>query len=137
MSTQYNPVRVGIFFDGTGNHQGNVGQASGERGGSYGNARSNIALLHALYPEGHMGDQAYIKVYVEGVGTAEGAPDSLYAQATGTGAAGVEARVDQALDRVAGQLRQHQAPERIEFDLFGFSRGAARHRPGTWPTAWA
>ncbi|MFJ4344026.1 phospholipase effector Tle1 domain-containing protein [Pseudomonas sp. NPDC089401] len=128
MTTQNNPVRVGIFFDGTGNHQGNSGQANGELTGSYANARSNIALLHALYPEGPVGDQAFIKLYIEGVGTREGAPDSLYAMATGRGAAGVEARVAQALSRAAEQLRQHGSPARIEFDLFGFSRGAASAR---------
>ncbi|WP_060508117.1 DUF2235 domain-containing protein [Pseudomonas sp. NBRC 111124] len=117
MGKQYSGVRVGIFFDGTGNNQGNATQPP-----------SNIALLHGLYPQGQVGAQQFIKLYVEGVGTTTGAPDSLYAQATGRGATGVQARVSQALTGVAEQLRLLAVPERVEFDLFGFSRGAAAAR---------
>ncbi|MFJ4066447.1 phospholipase effector Tle1 domain-containing protein [Pseudomonas sp. NPDC089996] len=117
MGKQYSGVRVGIFFDGTGNNQANAAQPP-----------SNIALLHGLYPQGEVGDQAFIKLYVEGVGTTTGAPDSLYAQGTGRGATGVQARVEQALARAGEQLRLLAVPERVEFDLFGFSRGAAAAR---------
>ncbi|HDS1747005.1 MULTISPECIES: T6SS phospholipase effector Tle1-like catalytic domain-containing protein [Pseudomonas] len=143
MSKQYGipaPVtlRVGVFFDGTGNNQGNAAPlASTGRacaGGSYANARSNIALLHALYPSGPVQGQVHFSVYVEGIGTTHGAPDSSFAQATGRGSAGVAARVDQALVEVGRQLRDYRAehpqvvPKCIEFDLFGFSRGAAAAR---------
>ncbi|MFZ5936998.1 phospholipase effector Tle1 domain-containing protein [Pseudomonas sp. HS6-2] len=117
MGKQCSCVRVGIFFDGTGNNQGNVSQPL-----------SNIALLHGLYPQGEVGGQAFIKLYVEGVGTTTGEADSLYAQGTGRGATGVQARVNQALVRVGEQLRLLAVPERVEFDLFGFSRGAATAR---------
>jgi hypothetical protein len=40
----------------------------------------------------------------------------------------VQARVNQALVRVGEQLRLLAVPERVEFDLFGFSRGAATAR---------
>lgn len=40
----------------------------------------------------------------------------------------MQARVTQALTRVAEQLRLLAVPERVEFDLFGFSRGAAAAR---------
>lgn len=70
MGKQYSGVRVGIFFDGTGNNQGDATQPP-----------SNIARLHGLYPQVQVGDQAFIKLYVEGVGTTTGAPNSLYAQA--------------------------------------------------------
>ncbi|WP_313203092.1 DUF2235 domain-containing protein [Pseudomonas sp.] len=117
MGKPYSGVRVGIFFDGTGNDQGNAAQPP-----------SNIALLHGLYPQGRVADQTFIRLYVEGVGTTTGAADSMYAQATGRGATGVQARVGQALAAVAEQLRLLAAPERVEFDLFGFSRGAAAAR---------
>jgi len=127
-------LRVGIFFDGTGNNQANAMDSDGGEAGSYGNAPSNIALLHALYPSGRMGDQCFLKLYVEGVGTVQGAPDSAYDGLTGRGCTGVQARVDTALLDVAEQVRHCLAsapqvlPGYIAFDLFGFSRGAAAAR---------
>ncbi|MCE7765952.1 DUF2235 domain-containing protein [Pseudomonas putida] len=132
-------LRIGVFFDGTGNNQHNVmpTESNGGKGASYTNALSNVALLHALYPaEGPSGDgaMAFLSRYVEGVGTLAGAEDHAYASATGRGRTGVEARVTEALEGIAGQLRDwaHAHPlarlEGIEFDLFGFSRGAAAVR---------
>lgn len=132
-------LRFGVFFDGTGNNQHNVmpTESNGGKGASYTNALSNVALLHALYPaEGASGDgaMAFLSRYVQGVGTLEGAEDHAYASATGRGRTGVEARVTEALEGIAGQLRDwaHAHPltrlEGVEFDLFGFSRGAAAVR---------
>lgn len=132
-------LRFGVFFDGTGNNQHNamtMGE-QGDKGGSYGNALSNVALLHALYPADAAyadGPQAFLKRYVEGVGTLAGEADHVYASATGHGRTGAEARVAEALQGMAEQLqawrRAHpQATlEGVEFDLFGFSRGAAAVR---------
>ncbi|MCO7516044.1 DUF2235 domain-containing protein [Pseudomonas guariconensis] len=132
-------LRVGVFFDGTGNNLGNGmhAGASPERGGSYANAPSNVALLYGLYPVGAveaLADRVFFKVYVEGIGTTQGAPDSALAQATGRGQTGIEARVAEALAVVAGQLRRWRAEQPqgpvagVELDLFGFSRGAAAAR---------
>ena len=127
-------LRVGIFFDGTGNNQANAIDPDGGEAGSYGNAPSNIALLHALYPTGLLGDQYFLKCYVEGVGTVQGAPDSAYDGLTGRGSTGVQTRVETALLEVAEQVRLCLAsasqvlPGYIAFDLFGFSRGAAAAR---------
>ncbi|MFJ4398007.1 DUF2235 domain-containing protein [Pseudomonas sp. NPDC089396] len=127
-------LRVGIFFDGTGNNQANAMDPCGGEAGSYANAPSNIGLLHALYPSGRVGDQFVLKRYVEGVGTVEGAPDSVFDGLTGRGDTGVQARVEKALLDVAEQVRQCLAsspqvlPGYIAFDLFGFSRGAAAAR---------
>lgn len=128
-------LRVGVFFDGTGNNLGNLGgPSSGRQGGSYARAPSNVALLHALYPSGALGDRVFFKLYVEGIGTTEGAPDSMIDQMTGRGETGVMARVEQALAGIARQLRDYRAgtPQggavQVEFDLFGFSRGAAAAR---------
>ncbi|MFJ4456737.1 phospholipase effector Tle1 domain-containing protein [Pseudomonas sp. NPDC089392] len=132
-------LRFGVFFDGTGNNQDNAlpMQASGGKGASYGNAVSNVALLHALYAADEAStDEAmvYLKLYVEGVGTLAGEADDIYASATGRGRTGAEARVAEALARIAVQLRDWSQAhpqarlERVEFDVFGFSRGAAAAR---------
>ena len=129
-------LRVGVFFDGTGNNLHNA-MAVDEPRGSYGNALSNVALLHALYPAGEAdadGTLVFLKRYVEGVGTLAGEADHAYAAATGRGRTGVEARVAEALQGMAEQLRgwcrahPQAAVARVEFDLFGFSRGAAAAR---------
>lgn len=134
-------LRIGVFFDGTGNNQGNAmtaGRTSGHpAGASYGNAWSNVALLYALYPLDESpaaGAMAFLKLYVEGVGTAVGEPDSSFASATGCGRMGAEARVGEAVTMIVEQLQAWREAhsqwrlERLEFDLFGFSRGAAAVR---------
>ena len=150
-------LRVGLFFDGTGNNQANAvsdaGRLTLDASGSYANALSNIALLHRLYPEGAeaQGAMHYLPLYIEGVGTRAGAPDTMLDQAIGVGPTGVEARVQQALDWVAERVRcwpQAQPQRRlagVEFDVFGFSRGAAAARhfanrvldPADREAAWA
>ncbi|MGK0151661.1 T6SS phospholipase effector Tle1-like catalytic domain-containing protein [Pseudomonas putida] len=132
-------LRFGVFFDGTGNNLNNVMpvDAPGGKGGSYANALSNVALLYALYPAqgaGADGATAFLKRYVEGVGTLAGEEDHVYAFFTGRGCRGAETRVNEALEGIAGQLREwgqanpQARLERVEFDLFGFSRGAAAVR---------
>ncbi|WP_410481631.1 phospholipase effector Tle1 domain-containing protein [Pseudomonas plecoglossicida] len=132
-------LRFGVFFDGTGNNQDNArrGDEPGGKEGSYGNALTNIALLYALYPVGEgtgAGTLALLKRYVEGIGTVAGEADHVYASATGCGRTGVEARVAEALAGIAEQLRGWRQAhpqarlERVVFDLFGFSRGAAAVR---------
>lgn len=117
-------------YDGQGNGPDN----------SYGNGVSNVARLHDLYPDQSEerllpgADEAYIPVYIEGIGTRSGLADSLYSQGTGKGRTGVVARVEQVPDLVMKQLRRFASANpqvkvrRIEVDLFGFSRGAAAAR---------
>ncbi|MGH8382235.1 T6SS phospholipase effector Tle1-like catalytic domain-containing protein [Pseudomonas sp.] len=163
-------LRLGLFFDGTGNNQANsaatadcyaanVGlteetaedirqhcAAFGFDGdgsspdNSYGNDVSNIARLYSLYPDQAEEqlppgtEEAYLPVYIEGIGTSSGLVDSLYSQGTGQGGTGVVARVEQMPALVLKQIRllQDSNPglkiRRIEVDLFGFSRGAAAAR---------
>ncbi|WEK29525.1 MAG: DUF2235 domain-containing protein [Candidatus Pseudomonas phytovorans] len=132
-------LRFGVFFDGTGNNQHNAipADASGGTGASYANALSNVALLHALYPVQGAdtgGAKVFLKCYVEGVGTLAGEADGAYASATGRGHTGVQARVAEALAALAGQLRDWRQAHpqavlaQVEFDLLGFSRGAAAAR---------
>ena len=170
-------LRIGMFFDGTGNNQANAAmteqcrrddlallddgtlqatvvhcQAYGYRDlnsegqfrkapdNSYGNAASNVALLFDLYkdesdqPLASDTQSASIKIYLEGIGTTSGKSDSILSQATGGGATGVVARVEQSPQKLRTQIRTliENNPniriQHIEFDIFGFSRGAAAAR---------
>ncbi|WP_285646324.1 DUF2235 domain-containing protein [Pseudomonas sp. NBRC 100443] len=163
-------LRLGLFFDGTGNNEANSAAAAGcfaadvglaedaaedirqycatlgydGQGGapdnSYGNDLSNVARLYALYPDQAEeqlpsgAEEAYIPVYIEGIGTRSGLGDSLYSQGTGQGDTGVAARVEQMPALAMEQLRSFRTANpqakirRIEIDLFGFSRGAAAAR---------
>ncbi len=170
-------LRIGVFFDGTGNNLANAAvteqcrdddlQQLGERtlqevidycqrhgfsdsnddgyfteapDGSYGNAPSNVARLFDLYQDDATRSlrkdesTASLKAYLEGIGTSSGEADSLYGQITGQGDTGILARVEQSPTEISEQLRQllRNNPELqidgIEFDIFGFSRGAAAAR---------
>lgn len=136
------PLRIGVFFDGTGNNRFNSPQAlegrSGERQrSSYANALTNVALLYELYPSAAPVDDGQPvtgRLYVEGIGTTQGQADSLWSQATGRGCTGVAERVEQASQALAEQVKQHAQASgarqavSLQVDLFGFSRGAAAAR---------
>ncbi|TWC37700.1 putative Zn-binding protein involved in type VI secretion [Pseudomonas sp. SJZ079] len=170
-------LRIGVFFDGTGNNLANAAvteqcrrddrelldestlreiveycEAHGftSSGGdslfdqapdnSYGNAPSNVARLYDLYRDdsGRALEPStatgYLKAYLEGIGTSSGEADSLYSQATGQGDTGVVARVEQSPAEIQKQLvlllsnNPILQVDSIEFDIFGFSRGAAAAR---------
>jgi type VI secretion system secreted protein VgrG len=170
-------LRIGLFFDGTGNNQSNAAATAqcrqsdldsfsreelesiaatckqygfGEFDGSafnsapnnsYGNAPSNVAYLYQLYPDNAVdgiaaeAETGYIKAYVDGIGTRSGGKDAiLIGQGLGQGETGVVARVKQVPDLIAKQLSSfHETNpgiviQSIEFDIFGFSRGAAAAR---------
>ena len=107
---------------------------------SYGNDTTNIARLHDLYIDQSFEElapetkRASLKVYLEGIGTSSGGDDSIYSQATGLGSGGVLERVREAAPSILRKLNllESKNPDllirRIEFDLFGFSRGAAAAR---------
>lgn len=162
-------LRIGVFFDGTGNNKANsetvaacyapdanLAEAAEEiqkhcaaygydgngssPDNSYGNDVSNIARLYELYtdhaytPLPETVKNASIAVYIEGIGTKNNGADSLYSQATGRGETGIVARVEQSptvIERQIHQLMERNPQlviQRIEFDIFGFSRGAAAAR---------
>jgi type VI secretion system secreted protein VgrG len=162
-------LRIGVFFDGTGNNRSNSEMVAGcfardvkleeqaeelrqfcETHGydgkgsvpdnSYGNDTSNVAKLYELYNDDSQTQIAAeettgsIRVYLEGIGTSSGEEDSLYSQITGLGAHGILARVEQAPAEILKRVRRFELTnpdrhiERIEFDIFGFSRGAAAAR---------
>ncbi|MHC8372619.1 type VI secretion system tip protein TssI/VgrG [Pseudomonas sp. MDT1-85] len=162
-------LRIGVFFDGTGNNRSNSEMVAGcyardvnleeeaedirqfcQKYGydgkgsapdnSYGNDTSNVVKLYDLYSDDRNRQLAaeetigYIPVYLEGIGTSSGEEDSLYSQATGVAAQGVLARVEQCPALILDRIRRFERvnPDRkiarIEFDIFGFSRGAAAAR---------
>ena len=162
-------LRVGMFFDGTGNNRNNSERVFGcfapdvnleeaaedirqfcaahgydgkgsSPDNSYGNDVSNVARLYELY-EDHSNiarpidaKTASLRVYVDGIGTSSTAEDSTFSQGTGIGVQGVRARVEETPPLIlkAIQTFQDNNPDKrvakIEFDIFGFSRGSAAAR---------
>lgn len=157
-------LQIGLFFDGTRNNADNLLHASRPPGSttpaarptaplladdaspyqsrltsSYSNGLTNIARLHALYPDDRHqatpGDALSLAIYIEGTGTRTGEDDDLMGLAFGIGRSGVLAKLRAALDeRLPEALRTlaHSHPQRrlgiVRIDLFGFSRGAATAR---------
>ncbi|MHC5348401.1 PAAR domain-containing protein [Metapseudomonas furukawaii] len=171
-------LRLGLFFDGTGNNLANsalteecrredlrqfdenalnaivayctrYGYRDPDEEGlfrttpdsSYGNAASNVAHLSRLYPDNTTirlapdTETGYVPVYIDGIGTTSHGSDSvLPAQASGRGETGILHRVAQSPEVIAGQLDRFEKTNpgtrirHLEFDIFGFSRGAAAAR---------
>lgn len=126
-------LRIGVFFDGTGNNASNT--ASGRLCGaqhpikpadldasckpymsdpdsSYGNDLTNVKKLSELYHappelEGE-GQQklAYRKVYVDGIGTVAGEQDNLVGSGFGRGETGVAERVWTAFKHIKGEVQR-------------------------------
>ncbi|SFQ58168.1 Uncharacterized alpha/beta hydrolase domain [Pseudomonas sp. NFPP07] len=126
-------LRIGVFFDGTGNNAGN--SAMGELCGaqhpveardidgsckpymsdpqsSYGNGVSNIKLLRELYhaPQKVEGEglhkQAFRSIYIEGIGTKTGEKDSVITSGTGRGERGVLGCVQRAFREIEELVRE-------------------------------
>ncbi|MDB5980839.1 MAG: hypothetical protein JWQ69_1854 [Pseudomonas sp.] len=155
-------VRIGLFFDGTGNNRinsqiaaecrtqapmNNYGHTKACNGrhadptSSYANDVSNIARLYELYrhqPKARKTSQGWEvswPIYVSGIGTTSGKDDSVWAgQVLGRGSTGVLAKVAVGVKKLSVVLEAFTIShpdgviERLEFDLFGFSRGAAAAR---------
>ena len=171
-------LRIGVFFDGTGNNRYNsdavyynpkynpnykpkpynhplqedeVHKIKGfksfviESGSSYWNSYSNISLLHDLYEEkkdrskeqNPKFQELQLKVYIQGIGTLRDEEDDKLGSGMGEGDRGVISRVEQACQDIADKIDAafksiaKQKPLEIvsiQFDVFGFSRGAAAAR---------
>ncbi|WP_150538918.1 T6SS phospholipase effector Tle1-like catalytic domain-containing protein [Actinobacillus vicugnae] len=121
-------IRIGVFFDGTGNNLYNDEASRSENG------ISNIGKLYRLYPhETFQGDKLKMEcsiftmpIYIEGVGTANKKSDSDIEQGTGSGGG---KRIRQAIKKIA-TLRELFPKDKYKcyIDVFGFSRGAALAR---------
>ncbi len=154
-------LRIGVFFDGTGNNATNtaLGLACGAQhpiqkedldasckpymadpDSSYGNDITNIKKLSELYsappsPEG-TGSHKFLssRLYIEGIGTEAGKDDRLIGAGAGRGASGVSSKVHEAFSRIKDLIHDvaNQNPDcqihSLNFDCFGFSRGAAAAR---------
>lgn len=114
------PLKIGIFFDGTGNNDDNS------------NKYSNVKYLYEM----HLGDDELLdnkkyterKFYQRGVGSHE--DDSDLESAMGTGAKkrfkNVIFHIEKYISEYKNELKIF--PLTIQLDVFGFSRGAAMAR---------
>ncbi|MBS1204639.1 MAG: hypothetical protein H6R25_1538 [Proteobacteria bacterium] len=104
---------------------------------------TNISRLNDLYKSDTVlaEDQveAQVKAYVSGIGTADGESDSVLGMGLGSSLIrqfeGVVTKTDEALEEIASALnifisrnRDKVAIAKVQFDVFGFSRGAAAAR---------
>ena len=121
-------IRIGVFFDGTGNNLTN------DEAGRSRNGVSNIGKLFRLYSNndvlrGNLVTECLIytrAIYIEGVGTITNGNDYVMGGAAGTLGA---QRINRAIDEVATIRGQFPEVEyKCYIDVFGFSRGAAMAR---------
>ena len=129
-------VRLGVFFDGTGNNRVNsqigadcqamaevyggvhtkeCGGRHSDPGSSYSNSLTNIARLAGLYKQQRKaivnadGFYVYGAVYVSGVGTTSGGRDSrVSGQGFGRGTTGVVAKVSRCIKKIADELQMFE-----------------------------
>lgn len=132
-------VRVGIFFDGTGNSRAHIGTDNID------SWHSNVDLLERLYkksakPETVTVNGARLRAnfgsrYIRGVGIEEGGGNQQWGiprgLAWGTGPEGVASRTREGLDAARAEIRvraRGMEPCYVWLDTFGFSRGACVSR---------
>jgi type VI secretion system Hcp family effector len=115
---------------------------SGTGATSYTGGYTNIHWLNTLYKTDLPVDsgQAQAAIYVEGIGTEAGKPDSMIGLSLGVADTGVIAKTDLAVKQIAGAINKFFAEAakivsvpslnvvELKFDIFGFSRGAAAAR---------
>ena len=112
---------------------------SGIAAGSYLGYYTNVYWLNSLYTTSIPNDetQGQIKIYIEGVGTESGKGDSTYGVGTGRGDTGVVRKTDKAVTALVAAIKNHldkpseygiSIVRELQFDIFGFSRGAAAAR---------
>ncbi|HBX55507.1 phospholipase effector Tle1 domain-containing protein [Pseudomonas sp. UBA2684] len=128
-------LRIGVFFDGTGNNAGNTAAGllcgaqhavkpedldasckpyMSDPDSSYGNDVTNVKKLSDLYyaPRKAEGEdqqkRASRAVYIEGIGTQAGKQDSLLGAGTGRGDTGVAGRVQQAFVSIRTEIQSFQ-----------------------------
>ena len=130
-------LRVGVFFDGTGNHTGEFDKHSN----IYKLSRTYLHQEFFIEEEGQ--GYHYCRLYIRGVGTDDASInddgsislddtsiDNMLGGAAGLGSI---ARIRGILYDLEQEIKKYhkeykQAPEHIIFDVFGFSRGAATAR---------
>lgn len=149
-------ITIGVFIDGTLNNRDNVNARlayneandsnqsqtyknvidnidEGLRG-SYENDLSNVARMEAAYKKVPSGEQLQDMVYTEGIGSVIGEADNEEGMGLGTGPTGVLKKVERACilaaEKIATLFDNNSAEKinRLQIDVFGFSRGAAAAR---------
>ncbi|MGF6268164.1 type VI secretion system Hcp family effector [Lelliottia nimipressuralis] len=115
---------------------------SGTGATSYTGGYTNIHWLNTLYKTDLPieSGQAQAAIYVEGIGTEAGRPDSMIGLSLGVADTGVIAKTDLAVKQIAEAINKFfvevaktvSVPSlkvtELRFDIFGFSRGAAAAR---------
>lgn len=112
---------------------------SGTGATSYTGYYTNIHWLSTLYSRRFTEDSSCVQraIYIDGIGTDAGKPDSKLGQGFGISDTGVVAKTDKAVsmltdsiqDAVSKKQTDHTLIIRaLQFDIFGFSRGAAAAR---------
>lgn len=115
---------------------------SGFGAGSYTGYYTNVHWLHTLYQQNFSAENTQIQraIYVEGVGTKAGKPDNPVGLGLGISDTGVIAKTDEAVVNLIQGIQQGLVSinnmlegksfliKNIQFDIFGFSRGAAAAR---------
>ncbi len=121
--------------------QRNMG-VSGIGSGSYIGYHTNIHWLNTLYKQSFSTESGHAQraLYIEGIGTEAGKPDSKIGKGLGTSDTGVIAKTDKAvtflekvIQRALLEVNQKLGSmffsvKSLQFDIFGFSRGAAAAR---------
>lgn len=114
-------------------------RVSGTTAVSYTGYYSNIHWLNILYTTDFPSnpEQGQHAIYIEGIGTEDGSGDSTYGMGTGQGNTGVVRKTDRAVAALATAIKNYLAKpsetdvglvRELQFDIFGFSRGAAAAR---------
>lgn len=111
---------------------------------SYRGYFSNIHRMNTLYTADQTlsenQEQAQIQIYISGIGTAADKPDSMFGMGLGSSILdvfeGVVTKTDEAMKEITGTLSEFMGFNvgadfciaKVQFDVFGFSRGAAAAR---------
>lgn len=115
---------------------------SGMGATSYMGYYTNVHWLQTLYKKFFTADDSFYQkaIYIDGIGTEAGKPDSMIGQGLGISDTGVIAKTDKAVSRLTGNIQtaleelSRTNPDNeiviksLQFDIFGFSRGAAASR---------
>ncbi len=112
---------------------------SGTAAGSYLGYYTNVYWLWTLYHQNMTPDTGtgQYAIYIEGIGTEDGEGDSAYGMSTGRGDTGVIRKTDKAVAALGAAIKAYLGKpsetnvgivKELQFDIFGFSRGAASAR---------
>ncbi|HFK4062890.1 TPA: type VI secretion system tube protein TssD [Kluyvera ascorbata] len=110
---------------------------SGIGAASYSGYYTNIYWLSELYSQAFLATDDYLQkaIYIEGIGTQAGKPDSVIGKGLGIADSGVIAKTDDAVQKLMAvivssldSLDEKYSVEALLIDIFGFSRGAAAAR---------